>query len=125
MGERLWRADSRETLSDRARLIEKELISMKTTSHVTRAGLMALMVVLSGSLLLVNCSYIPAFGKTVSEQKVLKGKVERDIALADELMQKGRFSDAADVYWQALNRNTKSVPATVGLGMAQVKQFKL
>src|SRR4030095_15791270 len=95
------------------------------TSHVARAGLTALTAALSGSLVLVTCSYIPAFGKIVHEQKVLKGKVERDIALAEELMQKGRFSDAAEVYWQALNRNTKSVPAIVGLGMAQVKQFKL
>ena len=98
---------------------------MKTTSHVARAGLTALMVALSGALLLATCSYIPVFGKAIHAQKVLKGKVERDIALAEELMQKGRFSDAADVYWQALNRNTKSVPATLGLGMAQVKQFKL
>lgn len=58
-------------------------------------------------------------------KKVMKGRVERDVAMADELMLKGKYSDAADLYRQAITRNAKNVPAMVGLGMALGKQFKL
>ena len=54
----------------------------------------------------------------------LKGKIEREIVMADDLMLKGRYSDAADLYKQVMAKNPKSVPALLGYGMA-VKQFKL
>jgi len=59
------------------------------------------------------------------DKKLIKGKIERDVMMADELMLKGKYADAADLYRQALGRNTKNVPAMVGLGMALGKQFKL
>jgi tetratricopeptide (TPR) repeat protein len=59
------------------------------------------------------------------EKKLIKGKIERDVMMADELMLKGKYADAADLYRQAINRNAKNVPAIVGLGMALGKQFKL
>ena len=55
----------------------------------------------------------------------LKGKIEREIVMADDLMLKGRYSDAADLYKQVMAKNPKSVPALVGYGMALAKQFKL
>jgi superkiller protein 3 len=55
----------------------------------------------------------------------LKGRVDRDVAMGDELMLKGKYADAADFYRQAINRNSKDVAAIVGLGMALGKQFKL
>lgn len=55
----------------------------------------------------------------------LKAKIEREVVMADELMLKGRYSDAADLYRQVASKNPKSVPAVVGYGMALAKQFKL
>lgn len=58
-------------------------------------------------------------------RKVLKGRIDRQVVMADELMLKGKYGDAAELYKQALNRNPKSVSASAGLGMAYAKQFKL
>src|SRR5581483_4583973 len=44
---------------------------------------------------------------------------------ADDLMLKGKYGDAEGMYKQALQHNNKSIPATVGYGMALAKQFKL
>lgn len=52
-------------------------------------------------------------------------KIEREVVMADELMLKGRYSDAADLYRSVAAKNPKSVPALVGYGMALAKQFKL
>lgn len=58
-------------------------------------------------------------------KKVIKIKIEREVVMADELMLKGKYGDAADLYRQVVGRNPKSVPATVGYGFALAKQFKL
>ncbi len=58
-------------------------------------------------------------------KKLIKAKIERDVMMADELMLKAKYADAAELYRQAINRNTKNVPAIAGLGMALGKQFKL
>jgi tetratricopeptide (TPR) repeat protein len=57
--------------------------------------------------------------------KQFKIKIEREVVMADELMLKGRYSDAADLYRSVVAKNPKSVPAVVGYGMALAKQFKL
>ena len=57
--------------------------------------------------------------------KQFKIKIEREVVMADELMLKGRYGDAADLYRQVAQKNPKSVPAVVGYGMALAKQFKL
>ena len=57
--------------------------------------------------------------------KVLKIKIDREVVMADDLMQKGRYGDAADLYRSVWNRNPESVPAIIGWGMALAKQFKL
>lgn len=58
-------------------------------------------------------------------KKVIKAKIERDVMMADDLMAKGKYADAAELYRQAINRNTKNVQAISGLGMALGRQFKL
>lgn len=63
--------------------------------------------------------------KPVHGGSTLKGRIDRDVAMGDELMLKGKYADAADLYREAINRNSKNVPAIVGLGMALGKQFKL
>jgi tetratricopeptide (TPR) repeat protein len=52
-------------------------------------------------------------------------KIEREVVMADELMQKGKYADAADLYKQVATQHPDSVPALVGYGMALAKQFKL
>ncbi len=58
-------------------------------------------------------------------KKLLKIKIDREVVMADDLMLKGKYADAADLYRAVVGKNTKSVPALVGLGMAYAKQFKL
>lgn len=55
----------------------------------------------------------------------LKGKVQKDLMEADELMGKGSFSDAADAYQKVISKNAKNADAVAGYGMALGKQFKL
>ncbi len=83
--------------------------------------LFALCLALAGTVTL-SLSAEPGQAK---EKKLLKIKIEREVVMADELMLGGKFSDAADLYHAVQAKNLKSVPATVGYGMALAKQFKL
>jgi tetratricopeptide (TPR) repeat protein len=58
-------------------------------------------------------------------KKTFKIKIDREVVMADDLMLKGKYADAADLYKEVVNKNPKNVPATVGYGMALSKQFKL
>jgi tetratricopeptide (TPR) repeat protein len=81
---------------------------------------------LAGTLALSAGTAALAEGALLAEKKpVYKGKIERDVMMADDLMLKQKYADAADLYRQAISRNSKNVPAIVGLGMALSKQFKL
>ncbi|MBZ0187869.1 MAG: tetratricopeptide repeat protein, partial [Candidatus Obscuribacterales bacterium] len=55
----------------------------------------------------------------------LRVRIEHEVVMADDLMLKGKYDDAEDLYRQAMQRNTKSTAAKVGYGMALAKQFKL
>ena len=82
--------------------------------------------VVSGSVSLTMGDFVQAGPIVAAKQKkVIKVKIERDVMMADELLLKGKYADAADLYRQAINRNAKNVTAIVGLGMALGKQFKL
>jgi Tfp pilus assembly protein PilF len=83
--------------------------------------LIAMCLALAGSVSLAM-SVEPAQAK---EKKLIKIKIEREVVMADELMLNGKFSDAADLYHAVQAKNPKSVPATIGFGMALAKQFKL
>ncbi len=61
----------------------------------------------------------------VARKKTFRLRIERDQAMADELLLKQKYADAEKLYRQALARNARNVPAIVGLGMALGKQFKL
>jgi superkiller protein 3 len=89
---------------------------------------------LAGSLTLVSADQCfaqsftdaPSHGRLLAQKKrTLKVRIEHDVVQADDLMLKGKYGDAESMYKQALQRNGKSVPATVGYGMALAKQFKL
>lgn len=60
-----------------------------------------------------------------SSRKRLKVRIEHEVVMADDLMLKGKYGDAEDLYKQAIQRNQKSEAAKVGYGMALAKQFKL
>lgn len=60
-----------------------------------------------------------------ASNKRLKVRIEHEVVMADDLMLKGKYGDAEDLYKQAMQRNTKSSAARVGYGMALAKQFKL
>lgn len=65
-----------------------------------------------------------AEGRTVIKSK-LKGKIEREVMEAEDLMSKRDYANAAERFHDAIQKNTKNVTAISGLGMALGKQFKL
>jgi tetratricopeptide (TPR) repeat protein len=87
----------------------------------------ALLVLLSLSLLAGNYLAPGQFcqAKSKSGRHLIKGKIERDVMMGDNLMLKGNYAEAANLYRQAIVRNAHNVTAMVGLGMALGKQFKL
>jgi tetratricopeptide (TPR) repeat protein len=58
-------------------------------------------------------------------RKLLKGKIDRQVAFADSLMLKGKYAEAENLYKESLSRNKNNIAARTGLGMALAKQFKL
>lgn len=89
-----------------------------------RLLLAASLSVMSG-LVVFSASAGPANALTQSKSEVLKGRIQTDIKAADDLMMKGKFADAADLYYQAMNQDSKNIQALVGYGTALGKQFKL
>jgi len=57
--------------------------------------------------------------------KVFKIKISKEIVMADQLMAKGKYAEAGELYRQAINNDPKSLPGYLGFGMALAKQFKL
>jgi tetratricopeptide (TPR) repeat protein len=53
------------------------------------------------------------------------GGVRHNLIPADQLLSQGKYADAEDMYRQSLINNPNDMLATVGLGMALAKQFKL
>ena len=60
-----------------------------------------------------------------NKHRVLRGRVDRQVLFADQLMSKGKYAEAADQYKEALSRNRNNALARVGLGLSYAKQFKL
>ncbi len=65
-----------------------------------------------------------ADGRQVVKSK-LKGRIEREVMQAEELMAKRDYAGAAERFHDAMNKNTKNVTAIAGYGLALGKQFKL
>jgi len=62
---------------------------------------------------------------TKSHSKVYKIKISKEIVMADQLMAKGKYAEAGELYRQVLNNDPKSLAGYLGLGMSLAKQFKL
>ncbi len=62
---------------------------------------------------------------TAPTNQILTGKIKSDIVPAEQLMSQGRYSEAEDMFRELLVNNPADLAATVGLGTALAKQFKL
>lgn len=82
--------------------------------------LLAASLILSGSL----GSVCGAETRTAST-KTLKARVSQDLMAADDLVRKGKFSEAAELYRTALNADSKDITVRNGLAYAYAKGFKL
>lgn len=56
---------------------------------------------------------------------VLSGQIKTDIIPAEKLLSQGRYSDAEGMFREILVNNPTDLQATIGLGTALAKQFKL
>lgn len=65
-----------------------------------------------------------AEGRQVVKSK-LKGRIEREVMEAEDLMSKREYAAAGERFHDAINKNPKNVTAVAGYGMALGKQFKL
>ena len=60
-----------------------------------------------------------------ASKRLYKGRVSATVVMADQLMTKGKYADAASYYQSALKHNPHDTNANIGYGMALTKQFKL
>lgn len=67
----------------------------------------------------------PAPATTTAGNQILTGKIKSDIVPAEQLMSQGRYSEAEEMFRELLVNNPADLAATVGLGTALAKQFKL
>lgn len=67
----------------------------------------------------------PATTTSPPNNQILTGKIKSDIIPAEQLMSQGRYSEAEDMFRELLVNNPADIAATVGLGTALAKQFKL
>jgi tetratricopeptide (TPR) repeat protein len=64
-------------------------------------------------------------GASAAVKSPMKGRLVKEIVDADDFMSKQKFSEAAELYHDAINKEPKNVSAHTGLGLALGKQFKL
>jgi tetratricopeptide (TPR) repeat protein len=92
-----------------------------------------LLATTAGSLMLICCinetaqiaSAKKAKAAAAPAPKVFKIKISKEIVMGDQLMAKGKYAEAGELYRQAINNDPKSLPGYLGFGMALAKQFKL
>jgi tetratricopeptide (TPR) repeat protein len=59
------------------------------------------------------------------ESKIFKGSVSAEVANGEKLLLNGQYPQAATVFHDVLNQNSKDLPALCGMGFALALQFKL
>lgn len=67
----------------------------------------------------------PTTTSTPATNQVLSGQVKTDIGPAEKALSQGKYSDAEGMFREVLVNNPQDLQATVGLGIALAKQFKL
>ncbi|MBX9567459.1 MAG: tetratricopeptide repeat protein [Candidatus Obscuribacterales bacterium] len=87
-------------------------------SHESASVMLVATLALSASFLLPEDA-------SASSKRFYRGTVSQSIVLADRMMEKGKYADAAKYYQAALKRNPRDTNANIGYGMALAKQFKI
>lgn len=83
-------------------------------------------LLVAGSLFLCGSFTSECDAKSrTDEKKTLKGRVSQELQMADELVRKGKYNEAAELYRVALNANSKDITVRNGLAYAYAKSFKL
>ncbi|MBU6454449.1 MAG: tetratricopeptide repeat protein [Cyanobacteria bacterium REEB67] len=67
----------------------------------------------------------PLPGSAPSNNQVLSGRVNTELVPAEKLLSQGKYADAEGMFREILVANPTDMLATVGLGTALAKQFKL
>lgn len=67
----------------------------------------------------------PLPGASSSDPTVLSGRVKHDIMPAEKLLSQGKYADAEGMFRELIVNNPADIAATIGLGTALAKQFKL
>ncbi|HEY9786721.1 MAG TPA: tetratricopeptide repeat protein [Candidatus Obscuribacterales bacterium] len=67
----------------------------------------------------------PGTSSAPSQSGVLTGKIKTNIIPAETLLSQGRYAEAEELFRELLVNNPQDLQATVGLGTALAKQFKL
>lgn len=64
-------------------------------------------------------------GVVTFQNRIFTGKVSPDARAGEKLLLDGKYKEASDAFWKALNKNSKDVSALCGLGFTQAIQFKV
>lgn len=111
-------------------------MSLKTTRQPIRLQLLVIALAAAiPSIQLAASGQIPGIptpgaqsgttSGTLPPGSVLTGRVKTDIAPAEKALAQGKYSDAEGMFREILVNNPQDLNATVGLGIALAKQFKL
>jgi tetratricopeptide (TPR) repeat protein len=100
----------------------KSIYKPTTVSALLATSLCVGLNVVSYAAPTKSSTKIPANDKT---RQTLSARVSTEVQEADKLMARGKYSEAEELYHQALNSNSKDVAARAGYGLALAKGFKL
>ncbi len=82
-------------------------------------------LLIAGSLLLCGSFSSISDAEARSAKKTLKARISQEQQMADELVRRGKYNEAADLYRTALNAQPKDINVRNGLAYAYAKSFKL
>lgn len=80
---------------------------------------------LLGAMVALTPLIIDVPASAAHQTRRLTGKINHEVSMADDLMMRGKFVQAAEIYHDVINRDNKNVQAMNGYGMALGRQFKL
>lgn len=82
----------------------------------------------SGKLKEMKATAAPSIkrqGVVTFQNRIFTGKVSPEARAGEKLLLSGKYNDASNQFWKALNKNSKDVSALCGLGFTQAIQFKV
>ncbi len=82
-------------------------------------------LLIAGSLLLCGSFSSNCDADARTANKTLKARISQEQQMADELVRRGKYNEAADLYRTALNAQPKDINVRNGLAYAYAKSFKL